>query len=153
MFSVTNENTNQWVEWQSRSYTLKVPSWLVLVVSFLRGGKKKEYCSFHSNRESAEEWVGVGWQSGSEVEQEIRRGKTVWDWSTTWGQSGTTQKKKRRKCKRWDGQGQTACCLYFSVMYTFIHTSALLPRWRGKHASCLTISSHRSPSPSTHLLL
>lgn len=27
--------------------------------------------------ESAEEWVGVGWQSGSEVEQEIRRGKTV----------------------------------------------------------------------------
>lgn len=39
--------------------------------------KKKEYCSFYSNRESAEEWVGVGWQSGSEVEQEIRRGKTV----------------------------------------------------------------------------
>lgn len=41
--------------------------------------EKKEYCSFHSNRESAEEWVGVGWQSGSEVEQEIRRGKTEFE--------------------------------------------------------------------------
>lgn len=40
---------------------------------------KNKYCSFHSNRDSAEEWVGVGWQSGSEVEQGIRRGKTEFE--------------------------------------------------------------------------
>lgn len=112
MFSVRNENTNQWVEWQSRSYTSKVSSWFVLVVSFLRG--KKEYCSFHSNRDGAEEWVGVGWQSGSEVEEEKQSLRLKHYLRSEWNYA------EEESVNR----GQTACCLYSSAVYihSFIHS-------------------------------
>lgn len=113
MFSVRNENTNQWVEWQSRSYTSKVSSWFVLVVSFLRG--KKEYCSFHSNRDGAEEWVGVGWQSGSEVEEEKQSLRLKHYLRSEWNYA------EEESVNR----GQTACCLYSSAVY--IHSFILQP--------------------------